>query len=62
MKKLVFLFLFSFLTVSPQEKPTAQSITVRITKAAGNVYFLDCVDGFGAAMWLRPLGTTAFFW
>jgi cyclase len=28
-------------------KENADSIAVRITKASGNVYFLDCVNGFG---------------
>lgn len=41
----VLIFLISVLHVAAQDNP--DSITVRATKASGNVYFLDCTGGFG---------------
>lgn len=34
----------------------SDSITVRITKAAGNVYFLDCINGFGGGNVAASIG------
>lgn len=43
----LFLFFLCVSVITGQDKPATPEITVRITKAAGNVYFLDCVGGFG---------------
>jgi len=45
MKKLALFVLLAASSVFAQDDPS--KITVRATKAAGNVYFLDCVGGFG---------------
>jgi cyclase len=54
MKKLIAVFFFCICTVSAQDKP--DPITVRITKASGNVYFLDCVGGFGGGNVAASIG------
>ena len=43
-------------TASGQAKSGLDAISVRITKAAGNVYFLDCVDGFGGGNVAASIG------
>jgi cyclase len=45
MKKLALLLLLTATSVFAQDDPN--KITVRAAKAAGSVYFLDCVGGFG---------------
>jgi len=43
-------------TASGQGKSSLDAISVRITKAAGNVYLLDCVDGFGGGNVAASIG------
>jgi glyoxylase-like metal-dependent hydrolase (beta-lactamase superfamily II) len=45
MKLFVLLFLLCLVPVCAQDNPDL--ISVRATKASGNVYFLDCIGGFG---------------
>ena len=59
---LLIVFLFGFLTVSAQDKPVTPPITVRITKAAGNIYFLDCEGEFGGGNVAASIGDDAFCW
>src|SRR5215470_5307854 len=54
MKKLVLLLLLAASSVFAQDDPS--KITVRATKAAGNVYFLDCVGGFGGGNVAASIG------
>ena len=43
-------------TASGQGKSSLDAISVRITKGAGNVYLLDCVDGFGGGNVAASIG------
>jgi len=55
--KTIILFLFlCAVTASGQGKSSLDAISVRITKAAGNVYLLDCVDGFGGGNVAASIG------
>jgi glyoxylase-like metal-dependent hydrolase (beta-lactamase superfamily II) len=45
MKSLILIFFLSLSTVFAQDK--TKNIDIRAAKAAGNVYFLDCVGDFG---------------
>lgn len=69
MKSLAAIFFFSWVaftnddtyqnisfTNSGFNKTTEDSIVVRINKAAGNVYFLDCVNGFGGGNVAASIG------
>jgi len=57
MKILIVVLFFCVAVVTAQDKPS--SITVKISKVAGNVYFLECVGGFGGgnvAAWIGDDG------
>jgi cyclase len=69
MKILVALFFFSLMELTSDDtyqqvsftntgfiKTTEDSIAVRINKAAGNVYFLDCINGFGGGNVAASIG------
>lgn len=40
----------------PNQKPDEDTISVRIARVAGNVYFLDCVNGFGGGNVAASIG------
>lgn len=54
MKKLIAVLLFCVTAATAQDKPN--SITVKISKAAGNIYFLECVGGFGGGNVAASIG------
>jgi len=55
--KTIILFLFlCAVTASGQGKSSLDAISVRITKAAANVFLLDCVDGFGGGNVAASIG------
>jgi cyclase len=69
MKILAALFFFSWMELGYDDsyqhvsfthtnfiKTTEDSIAIRINKAAGNVYFLDCVNGFGGGNVAASIG------
>lgn len=56
MKKLILLLFLAALNVTAQDKTGIDAITVRISKAAGNVYFLDCDGGFGGGNVAASIG------
>jgi cyclase len=69
MKILAALFFFSWMELTYDDtyqqvlftnthfiKPAEDSIAVRINKAAGNVYFLDCINGFGGGNIAASIG------
>jgi len=56
MKKVILFLFLCAVTASGQGKSSLDAISVRITKAAGNVYFLDCVDGFGGGNVAASIG------
>ncbi|MEP6848053.1 MAG: MBL fold metallo-hydrolase [Acidobacteriota bacterium] len=57
MKPCILGILLCVTTLFAQDKPAnPPEISVRIIKAAGNVYFLDCVDGFGGGNVAASIG------
>lgn len=56
MKTLIFAIFLCASTLTAQDKTTAPPISVKITKAAGNVYFLETVDGFGGGNVAASIG------
>jgi cyclase len=53
MKKILF---FLFLYAQSSFAQTADSIAVRIAKIEGNLYFLDCINGFGGGNVAASIG------
>jgi glyoxylase-like metal-dependent hydrolase (beta-lactamase superfamily II) len=56
MKKLIAVIFLCAVAVAAQNKSPLDGISVKITKAAGNVYFLDCEGGFGGGNVAASIG------
>jgi hypothetical protein len=60
MKKIMLLLCIGIQTAHARN--AEDSLNTRIAKIDGNLYFIDCVNGFGGGNVTHPSAKTAFYW